>query len=72
MQARIYMCVCVCVCVCVVFFHKVILNYKKIKIISKHLYECSNVIFKTMPIYQTDSQSLLQKKEKIKINFNLH
>ena len=32
--------------------------------VSKHFYECCNGIFKIMPIYQTDVQSLLQIKEK--------
>ena len=29
----------------------------------KHIYECSNELFKTMPIYQTVDNTLLQIKE---------
>ena len=54
---------------------KAILNYQKNRKlnISKHVYECSNVLFKTMPIYKTDDNTLLQAKGKIsQKNLSLH
>ena len=43
---------------------KAILKYKKIKKlnVSKPLYKCNNEKFKTMPIYQTNDDTLLQRK----------
>ncbi len=32
--------------------------------VSKHIFECSHGLFKTMPIFQTDNYNLLQMKEK--------
>ena len=32
--------------------------------VSQHLYQCSNVSFKSMPIYKTDDYTILQIKEK--------
>ena len=32
--------------------------------VSKYLYESSNEVFRMMPIYQTQSHTLLQRKEK--------
>ena len=49
---------------------KVTLNYKKT--VSKHFYECSNVIFKIMPVHQTNDYSLLRIKEKKKIQKKIY
>ena len=57
-----------------IFLHKsnIKLPENKKLYVSKKLYECSNELFKIMPIYQTDDNTLLQIKKKLHRKIQTH